>query len=156
MTDQRFQQGFTLVEMIVVLVIIVLGTAIVSFNFSSGNDRTEIKAAARDVVSTLRYARGESLIIHRETTVDFDLSGNSYAVSSQDRVYTIPETIALTIVTAESEMTGQDQASIRFYPDGSATGGRITLERSTAKWQIDINWLTGHIELTDALDDTGK
>ena len=156
MTDQRYQQGFTLVEMIVVLVIIVLGTAIVSFNFSSGNDRTEIKAAARDVVSTLRYARGQSLITHREITVDFDLTGNSYTVSGQDRMYTIPETIALTIVTAESEMTGQDQASIRFYPDGSATGGRITLERSTAKWQIDINWLTGHIELTDALDDTGK
>jgi general secretion pathway protein H len=38
-------------------------------------------------------------------------------------------------------------ASIRFFADGSSTGGRITLEREHAAWKIDINWLTGQIEL---------
>ncbi len=147
------QRGFTLIELMVVLVIIVLGTSIVAINFASGNDRAELKAAARDVVSALRYARGEALMDHEETTVDFDLESNSYTVSGREKTYGIPESIGLTIVTAESELTGQDQGSIRFYADGSSTGGRVNLTAGAAKWQIDINWLTGHISLNDASDD---
>jgi len=156
MPNYQQQQGFTLIELMVVMVIMILGTAVVGINFSSGNDRTEMKAAARDIVSALRYARGEALMEHRETTVDFDLEENSYTVSGRDKIYRIPETIDLTIVTAQSELTGQGQGSVRFFADGSSTGGRVTLERGTAKWQIDINWLTGHIGLSDGLEDAAK
>lgn len=142
-------QGFTLIELIVVLVIVVLGFAAIGINLSSGNEATEIKAAARDIVSALRYARGLALMDHEETTVDFDLEENSYTVSHRDKIYTIPDEISLTVVTAQSELSGQGQGSIRFFADGSSTGGRVTLEREKAKWQIDINWLTGQIELED-------
>lgn len=91
---------------------------------------------------------------HEETTVAFDLEENSYTVSGRDKIYTIPNDIALTVVTAQSELTGQGQGSIRFFADGSSTGGRVTLERGQSKWQIDINWLTGQIELNDALQET--
>jgi general secretion pathway protein H len=53
----------------------------------------------------------------------------------------------LTVVTAQEELSGDGVASIRFYPDGSSTGGRIKLEKNGTNWQIDINWLTGQIEL---------
>jgi general secretion pathway protein H len=68
-------------------------------------------------------------------------------VNNRDKVYTIPETIKVTIVTAQSQMTGQNQGSIRFFGDGSSTGGRVSLKRGESTWQIDINWLTGQIEL---------
>jgi general secretion pathway protein H len=143
------QRGFTLIELIVVLVIVILGFSAIGISISSGNDATETKAAARDIVSALRYARGEALIAHEEITLSFNLEDNSYTLSHRDKVYDIPKAIAVTIVTAQSELTGQGQGSIRFFPDGSATGGRITLERNAIKWQIDINWLTGQIELAD-------
>lgn len=150
-------KGFTLIELIVVLFIIVLGFSVIGINFSSGGDSAEIKAAARDIVSALRYARGQALMDHEETTVTFDLEENSYTISNRDKIYTIPADIDLTVVTAQSELTGQGQGSIRFFSDGSSTGGRVTLERGErAKWQIDINWLTGQIELNDTLQDTAR
>jgi len=143
-------KGFTLLELIVVLFIVVLGFSVVGINLSSGNDATELKVAARDIVSALRFARGQALISHQETTVTLDLAENTYTVSGRDRVYSIAKAIDVTVVTAQSELTGEGLGSIRFFDDGSSTGGRITLELSKAAWQIDINWLTGQIELDDS------
>lgn len=133
-----------------VLVIIVLGSAVIGINIATGNDSAKLKAAARDIVSALSYAKGQAAIERQQLTVDFDLDENSYQISGRDKQYFIPEDIELTIVTAESEIFGQGLAGIRFYPDGSSTGGRVTLERGDNKWQIDINWLTGLVELNEA------
>jgi general secretion pathway protein H len=143
----KFCKGFTLLELTVVLFVVVLGFSVIGLNLSSGSDSTEIKAAARDIVSALRYARGQALISHQETTLTIDLSDNSYAVSSRDKLYQIPESIDITVVTAQNELSGEGTANIRFFADGSSTGGRITLERGQTSWKIDINWLTGQIEL---------
>jgi general secretion pathway protein H len=140
-------KGFTLLEIMLVLFIVILGFAAIGLNISSGNDATEHQSVARDLVSALRFAKGQALISHKETTVNLDLNENTYTVSDRDKVFTIPETIALTVVTAQDEMAGKGLANIRFFPDGSASGGRIKLEKNAVTWQIDINWLTGQITL---------
>ena len=145
----RLNKGFTLLELIVVLFIVVLGFSVIGVNLSSGNDSTELKVAARDMVSALRFARGQALISHQETTVSLDLTNNNYTVSKRDKIYTIRKNIGITLVTAESELNGEGLGNIRFFADGSSTGGRITLKHGKTAWQIDINWLTGQIELDD-------
>ena len=147
MPRSNAQRGFTLLELTVVLFVVVLGFSVIGLNLSSGNESTEIKAAARDIVSALRYARGQALMTHRDATLDLDLTDNSYTVSGRNKTYPIPEGINVTVVTAQTEVAGKGMASIRFFADGSSTGGRITLERGNTKWKIDINWLTGQVEL---------
>ena len=142
-------RGFTLLELLVVLFIMVLGFSVVGINLSSGSDGPALKVAARDLVSALRYARGQALMIHREETVTLDLAENSYTVSGRTKNYLIPKTIALTVVSAQSELTGAGKANMRFFSDGSSTGGRITLEQGRSAWEININWLTGQIKLDD-------
>jgi general secretion pathway protein H len=95
----------------------------------------------------LRFAKGQALISNKETTLNLDLNENTYTVSGRDKVFTIPETIAVTVVTAQDEMEGKGLANFRFFPDGSSSGGRIKLERNGTTWQIDVNWLTGQVEL---------
>ena len=140
-------KGFTLLEIMLVLFIVILGFAAIGLSISSGNDATEHQSVARDLVSALRYAKGQALISHEEITVNLDLNENTYTVSDRDKVFTIPESIALTVVTAQDEMEGKGLANIRFFPDGSSSGGRIKLEKNAVTWQIDINWLTGQISL---------
>jgi general secretion pathway protein H len=148
MTSSKTAHGFTLLELMVVLFIVILGFSALGINLSSGNNATEVKAAARDIVSALRYARGEALIARTDISFDMSLKENTYTVSSREKIYKIPKTIDVTLVTAQNELSSQDGiGSIRFFPDGSATGGRLTLERQKAVWQIDINWLTGGIEM---------
>lgn len=146
----RLNKGFTLLELIVVLFIVVLGFSAIGINISSGGDSAGLKVAARDIVSALRYARGQALMSHQETTLTLDLANNSYTVSSRGKIYAIPKAVKVTLVTAQSELKGDEGlGNIRFFADGSSTGGRITLTRGAVGWQIDINWLTGQIELND-------
>ena len=142
-------RGFTLLELLVVLFIMVLGFSVVGVNLSSGSDGAALKVAARDLVSALRYARGQALMTHQEETVTLDLAENSYTVSGRTNSYLIPKAIALTVVSAQSELTGAGKANMRFFSDGSSTGGRITLEQGRSAWEININWLTGQIKLDD-------
>lgn len=141
------QQGFTLLELIVVLFVVVLGFAAIGLNLSPGREAAELKAAARDLVSALNYTRGQAIVMHRDEAVTLNLGDNSYAVSSRNKLYRIPAAIALTVVTAQTEAVGKGLANIRFFADGSSTGGRITLQRGNAVWKIDVNWLTGQVEL---------
>ena len=143
----RQNRGFTLLELMMVMVIVILGFSAIGLNVSSGNDATELQSVARDLVSALRFAKGQALISHEETTLALDLKENTYTVSDRDKVFTIPDTIALTVVTAQDELEGKGLANIRFFPDGSSSGGRIKVERNSSIWQIDINWLTGQVEL---------
>jgi general secretion pathway protein H len=141
------QYGFTLLELTVVLFVVALGFSVIGLNLSSGRESAELKAAARDIVSALRYARGQALAAGQEAAVTLNLNDDSYTVSGRNKTYRIPEAINLTVVTAQKELSGQGTAGIRFFADGSSTGGRVTLERGQAVWKIDINWLTGQIEL---------
>lgn len=147
--DRKALSGFTLIELSVVLFIMVLGFGLIGVNLSSGHAGTEINAAAREMASALRYARGQALMTREETSVTIDFGDNAYSISTRDRVYRLPEAIHLTLVTAQSEWSSEGQAGIRFFPDGSSTGGRLTLERDAWVKKIDINWLTGHIEFVD-------
>ncbi len=130
-----------------VLTLVILGFSVIGLNINSGNDAASLQSAARDMVSALRFAKGQALIGHEETTVLLDLNANTYTVSGRDKVFSLPENIGLKVVTAQEELNGDGQAGIRFFPDGSSTGGRISLNRNGVLWQIDINWLTGQIEL---------
>ena len=147
----KLAHGFTLLELLVVLFIMILGFSIVGINLSSGVGGAALKVAARDMVSALRYTRGQALMSHQEATMTLDLAENSYTVSDRTQHYFIPKAIALTVISAQSELRGNGIANIRFYPDGSSTGGRITLEQGAIAWEININWLTGRIKL-DASD----
>ena len=145
----RLNNGFTLLELLVVLFIMILGFSIVGINLSSGDGRAALKVAARDMVSALRYTRGQALMSHQVAIMSVDLSENTYTVSDRAKQYLIPKAIVLTVVTAQSELSGNGIANIRFFPDGSSTGGRITLEKGKLANEININWLTGQFKLSD-------
>ena len=144
----RSNAGFTLLELIVVLAIVSLGYAAVGVNFSAGNDAMELKAAARDLSSGLRYIRSQAMLSHETATLDFNLSRNSYSLTGQNKIYTIPENIDVTVNTAKDELH-DGIAHLRFFPDGSSIGGRITLEKKSHVQEININWLTGHVTLAE-------
>jgi general secretion pathway protein H len=44
-------------------------------------------------------------------------------------------------------MLSEHAGSVRFYPDGSSTGGRIILSRSGSGYQVGVQWLTGRIRM---------
>ncbi|MFW5444084.1 MAG: GspH/FimT family pseudopilin [Methylococcaceae bacterium] len=143
------QRGFTLIELSVVLLIIVLGFGAISIGISSGNKSSQLKAAARDMASALRYARGQALISHKEVAVAINLAENNYNISSRDKVYHFSDEIDLTLVIAQDEFKDEETGHIRFYADGSSSGGRITMEWGELMYRLDVNWLSGKVDISD-------
>lgn len=146
---QMKQAGFTLIELLIVIVIIALGAAVVAPNIGSGNQTASINGAAREMASALRFARGHALTHRKESVFSLNLEDNTYQLTDRKKVYNIAKDIAITLDAAQSQVLDANQGGIRFFPDGSATGGRITLELGTNKRQLDVNWLTGQVEIED-------
>lgn len=141
--------GFTLIELLLVIVIIATVAAVAGPNISSGRSTAELKSAARDVASALRFVRGEALITHKDAAFIINLENNEYRVSGREKKFRIAKDIDITLVTAQSELMGEGEGRIRFFADGSSTGGRVTLEVAENKRVVDVNWLTGHIEINE-------
>jgi len=138
-------QGFTLIELTIVLLIVVLGFSVIGTNIASGNKSAQLKALSRDLASALRYARGQALISHKEVAVAINLAENSYHLTNRDKTFHFSDEIDLTLVIAQDEFEGEEIGHLRFYPDGSSSGGRITLEWGNLSSKIDVNWLSGAI-----------
>ncbi|MFM8340586.1 MAG: GspH/FimT family protein [Methylomonas sp.] len=144
-------RGFTLVEVVVVLVIAVLGFSVIANNINSGNYATKLQLVAQDIASALRYAQSRALMTQKSISVDINLSNNSYTISDQQKTYSFDKEIAVTLEIAEQEYTADQVAKIRFFPDGSSTGGRIKIEWGKFLKQIDVNWITGKVTVNEKI-----
>jgi general secretion pathway protein H len=146
--------GFTLLELLVVLVIAGVLVALVPASVSAVVPGMKARVAALDLASTLRDAR--NLAISQSTPVDvgFDLESASYSIAGSP-LQNLPRGMALVIqersgyvsVTrrvARHSIFGPDKTfSLRFYPDGSSSGARIQLGPEDGGYVVTVDWLLG-------------
>ena len=138
-------KGFTFLELMVVLAIAVLATALVlpRIGASSG---AELDAAVRTIAAGLRQARGDSVASGRPVAVTLDLERKRLGLQGA-RTRALPESLDYQLFTARSEIASDSVAGVRFYPDGSSTGGRFTASDGRQERYIDVDWLTGRVRV---------
>lgn len=139
-------RGFTLVEVMVVMVIIALIMGMVATSMSSSISRAEARAAARELVSSLRYTRARAILDKSEKVFKVNTEQRSYQAPGRKQV-DLPKGVDVTITTARSEITSEDVAGIRFFPDGGSTGGHIELTVNEREYRVNIAWLTGQTSM---------
>lgn len=149
MTGQTRQCGFTLLEILVVLVIGVLLVALVPPLLSGMSNTTELRGAARQLAAGLRSARNEAITRQREAILTLDLAQHRFGVSGDPRGIKFPDGVAIKLYTAQSELIDGATGNIRFFPDGSSTGGAITVSGSKQAYRVKVDWLTGAIVIVE-------
>jgi general secretion pathway protein H len=145
----RREAGFTLLEIIVVLVI---GAAVYVVLLSGPLGRVgaaDLKAAARTLASGLRQAQTAAMATRRDAVLTLDVDSKEFVTSVDPTPRKLPGDLELKLYTAQSEVTSERRGSIRFYPDGSSTGGRITVGSGERKYLVDVDWLTGRVSIND-------
>jgi general secretion pathway protein H len=142
-------RGFTLLEMLLVLVIAAAGYALVVRFTSGGVSGAELKSAARAVAAGLRDARGTAIATQETAALTLDLEARRFEVSGGGRARALPPRLELKLYTAQAEIKDERRGSIRFYPDGSSTGGRVTLGSGERKLLVDVDWLTGRVTIKE-------
>jgi general secretion pathway protein H len=144
--------GFTMIELLAVILVIAMVAALSPPLFSSAVSVTQHRAAARDVAAMLRLARTEAVAKRVDIGVDFDLEQRTMQMpaATNKRIAKIPDGIELNLTTTAAETKNEKQASVRFYPDGGATGGRVTLKVRERELRVDIDWLTGRVSIDES------
>ena len=145
----RKAAGFTLLEIMLVLVI---GAAIYALILGipmRGASSADLKAAARTIASGLRQAQTTAMATRHDATLSLDLEARQFIVAGERQPRKLPDGIDLKLDTAQTEVTGERQGAIRFYPDGSSTGGRVTVSAGERKYLVDVDWLTGRVSIAD-------
>jgi general secretion pathway protein H len=145
----RRTAGFTLLEVIVALVIGAIAYAIILGVPGRGTSAADLKASARSLASGLRTAQTTAMATRRDALLTVDLESHEFEVPGALKPRKLPGKVDLKLFTAQSEVTSDKRGSIRFYPDGSSTGGRITVSSGERKYMVDVDWLTGRVTIAD-------
>lgn len=143
---RRAANGFSLVELLVVLAIIALAAALVIPTVGSGQSNRMVKQSADAIAGVLQESRLRSLARNEEVSVDFNTTTRVFSASGAD--FQVPENIEIKLLSAKGNALDADP-KFTFFPDGSSTGGSITLSDDRKSSRVAIHWLTGRIAVTD-------
>lgn len=143
------QRGFTLIEIVIVVLLFALVAALVAGVISGGLANARVRAASKDLVAALRYTRTQAVVQREAQVLLLDVEKRAYQAPDKDWVQ-LPEQMELSMLTAAQELVSDEVGRIRFFPDGSSTGGNIELKRGESLWRIDIAWLTGEVRMHPA------
>ena len=142
--DSRHHRGFTLLEMMAVLILIAIAVTAVSMTVAKSLESAKVNAVSRDLAAALRHTRGQAIVTGKQQVITFNLRDWTYTVPKRP-AKKLPDGMELRVRTAAEEQVDADTWGLRFYPDGSSTGGRITVIRGQRQWQINVSWLTGEV-----------
>lgn len=143
--------GFTLLELMVVLVIAIGIVTLVAPRLGALMPGLEQKGAVRDIATALRFARGRAIATRQDTAVVFDLKNKTYRIQgvAREKVENIAKQLNIELVTGRSELLDESTGAISFFPDGSSTGGQVEIEARGRSFIIDVMWLTGKVSILD-------
>lgn len=141
----RLPRGFTLIELLVVLAIVGLLVGVTPMAFERLRESAQYRDTLRTMVSELRQGRARAQSEGTEIRFQVDLGQRTYGLEGRPP-RTLPAALQLKATVASREMAGNEQAAIRFLPDGGATGGSIDVVRKGgAGTRLRVDWLSGRV-----------
>jgi type II secretion system protein H len=168
-------RGFSLIEVMVVLILISLSTYLVTPFFARFSKTVELKGAVKKISAILRYGRSEAVNRGRVYQVLFDpelkqvhvqaiieekeenevakdetkeVTKNESKDEFKQKTYALPKGVEIKEVKSNSPQYPSDYAVIEFYPNGGSNGGTIRLDGTDRKgYLIKVHFLTGIVEI---------
>lgn len=125
-------RGFSLLELILVILIASLALALTYPSLSRGTSAFHLRATGRDIMNTLRYAREKAITEQTGMLVIADREQQqvslSNAVGGEARSYALPDDIRITRLFLAGQEVSDGSLTIRFLPNGSSEIAEIRLE----------------------------
>lgn len=142
-------EGYTLVEMLMVLSIFALIAAIATPNLTRPSYHSQLQAIAQEVAAGMRLTRVSAIVKNTPMVMEVD----AYQRTLRSPVVTIrhlPKDIEIELKVAEAERPAKSIGAFRFFPDGSSTGGDVVLGLRGMRVAICVHWLTGRSRVAES------
>ena len=127
--------------MIVVLAILGATLGLVLTRGPAHSAALDMRSATASVAGALRLARTRAIVTNRPVATAFDPAYSTLRVGD-DPIRMLPGGIRFSVVTVQEQVP-----AIRFFPDGSSTGGRVELTEDGQRAQVGVDWLTGRVSI---------
>lgn len=135
-------------ELLVVLAVLGLALALAVPNLGRVLPGLQLRTEADTVAGALREARTLAIAGNRETTLVIDVQGRMLQLDGGPAIRLAPQ-LAIALRTATSETFAAGTGAISFFPDGTSTGGRVTLALGERQRHVVVDWLTGRISVVE-------
>ncbi len=148
------EKGFSLIELVIVLVIVGLSISLVTPSLSRFSQTIELKAATKKISGILRYYRSEAIQQGKVHQVLFDSNLREVRIQSlepsEEKIlknkYPLPVGVQIKEVNIPAPQYPDDFPVIEFYPSGGSNGGSILLDSQDRKgFRISVHFLTGMV-----------
>ncbi|MFZ2753840.1 MAG: GspH/FimT family pseudopilin [Lysobacteraceae bacterium] len=139
-------QGFTLIEILIVVTLIAVLTLVLMGAMNGGMDGLKLRSNAKKLVAELRHARAQAIstgTVQRFTVVPEQRTWTG----AKSHGGTFPKALDVTFTGVRQVQSREGEGVILFFEDGASTGGRIQLRVKNAAWNVDVAWLTGEVTL---------
>jgi general secretion pathway protein H len=155
---RRSRAGFSLVELLIVLVILALLAGIAVTTLSGGRAQLAAREAAQRIAADIGFAQADALAHHAARIVTFDAAAERYGVYDgagllRDPVSHLPYQVDLATlfpgaqVDLASPAFGGD-VSLRFDASGApVAGGEVELHAAGEGYKVRVASVTGRITI---------
>jgi general secretion pathway protein H len=144
------QEGFSLVEVIAVLMVLAILAGLVGVRLRPASGSNTLLATAHEFASRCRAARTSAIRRGADQIVVIDLAGRMVSTGQAQEPLAIPDSITILTDTSAAERRSPSVAGIRFHPNGSSTGGVVRLESGRKAYEVRVNWFTGRVSVEAA------
>lgn len=151
---RRRSHGFSLLEMILVMALIAAASLLAVAAFGGGMQGRQLRGGVKDLAAQMRFARAVAISSGEEQDVVID-PGTRHWQGAKGRSGELPDVGEIVFTGARASQFEPGEASegkgtVRFFPDGAATGGRVRLLANGGGWDVDVGWLTGEVTVKRA------
>ena len=138
-------KGFSLVEILTVLVIIAILLTIANSMFSAFRQRTNLREAAGALAGDMKLAKQRAVAENVEYTITFDVNNNSYRI--QGGTYDVTKKL-ISFGTGIKILSQNYGGTMNFQTRGTCDAGMVTLQNSLNSKKIAITSnITGRVTI---------
>ncbi|RMG04004.1 MAG: prepilin-type N-terminal cleavage/methylation domain-containing protein [Nitrospirae bacterium] len=144
MNNGTGQKGFTLLELIIVLLLIGIIAGLVGISIANSVPSNRFRSDVRTLASLMRYASKRAVYTGLEKTLEIDLDEKTVTYEGKVRIR-FPEGTGISIKTPDGGEIEMEKYRFVFYPEGGTEGETVIIKRGGKGFTLELDPLLGAV-----------